>query len=189
MGIGENPSVNVGNSWAGITRMGKGSHRGHGGHRGGDGDWGENPSVNGGNSWAGITPMGESIAQRSRRSQRWDGGIGCESFSVNTGDVAGNRCLGSLFQFSGLVHSSLLVLTGFQFGPLRTFIGRLTGRADVDESIERVEPERGAHRSGQRRQEPSDDSAPPVPREVTAFGTRPTQRHVQACQVSRRCFE
>ena len=60
---------------------------------------------------------------------------------------------------------------------------------DVDKSIEHVEPERGSHRSGQRRQEPSDDSAPPVPREVTAFGTRPTQRHVQACQVSRRCFE
>ena len=57
-----------------------------------------------------------------------------------------------LFQFSGLVHSSVLLLTGFKFRPLRTFIGRLPGRSNVNEPIERIKPERGSHRSGQRSQ-------------------------------------
>jgi hypothetical protein len=43
------------------------------------------------------------------------------------------------------VHSRLLVLTSFELHPFRVFIGRPPSRADVDESIERIEPERSSH--------------------------------------------
>jgi hypothetical protein len=95
---------------------------------------------------------GESIAQRLRRSQRGMGDLERKLFGEQWGCrgslIAGNRCLGFLFQFSGLVHSRVLLLAGFKFCPLRTFIGRLPGRANVNEPIERIKPERGSHRSG-----------------------------------------
>ena len=55
------------------------SHRGHGGHRGEfGGRWCERALGGRRRFWAGNTRFGESIAQRSRRSQRGFGGRWCE---------------------------------------------------------------------------------------------------------------
>jgi hypothetical protein len=56
-------------SWREPRAVGKASHRGHGGHRGESASWMRGFGGQGG-VWAGTARIGESIAQRSRRSQR-----------------------------------------------------------------------------------------------------------------------
>jgi hypothetical protein len=74
MGIGENPSVNVGNSWAESREWGKHRTEATEVTEGGLGDWGEKPFGDSGNFWARITRM-EKASHRGHGGHRGGWGL------------------------------------------------------------------------------------------------------------------